>query len=76
MQLALTALNNVFSGYLSSALDEAAAALTRMRSEPGDGRSLVAACSQVRTAACFPVHTPLLQASRPCFLLPTSVVDP
>ena len=34
---------------LSSALDEAAAALTRMRSEPsaGDGRSLVAACSQV-----------------------------
>ena len=33
--------------YFSSALDEAAAALTRMRSEPApDGRSLVAACSE------------------------------
>ena len=33
--------------FFSSALDEAAAALTRMRSEPApDGRSLVAACSE------------------------------
>ena len=34
---------------VSSALDEAAAALTRMRTEhnQGDGTSLVAACSQV-----------------------------
>lgn len=34
--------------YFSSALDEAAAALTRMRAEPAQdsGRSLVAACSE------------------------------
>ena len=40
---------NVSLLFLSSALDEAAAALTRMRAEPSvveTGRSLVAACSE------------------------------
>ena len=50
-------LSSVYFNYnnlnlLSSALDEAAAALTRMRIDPsqGDGTSLVAACSQVSYA--------------------------